>query len=74
MVDCECLPRCPFFNDKMADKPATAELMKKQFCHDKFEDCARYIVFKKFGRESVPINLYPNQKQQAQELISSKQS
>ena len=72
MAECECLPRCPFFNDKMADQPVTAELMKKQYCRDQFEDCARYIVFKALGREEVPANMFPHQKDRALELLNSK--
>jgi hypothetical protein len=29
---CECLEKCPFFNDHMVDMPATAEITKKRFC------------------------------------------
>ena len=72
MAECECLPQCPFFNDKMADKPAIAGLMKKQYCLDKFENCARYMVFKALGREAVPANMFPNQKDRAVELLNSK--
>jgi len=60
-MECECLAKCPFFNDQMADKPATAELMKKQYCLSNYENCARYIIFKALGREKVPADLFPNQ-------------
>ena len=69
MADCECLPKCPFFNDKMSSKPATAELMKKQYCRDDFESCARYMVFKKLGREAVPADLFPSQQERARKIL-----
>lgn len=71
MADCECLPACPFFNDKMSNQPGTAEIFKKKFCRGDSEDCARHIVFKKLGKPNVPIDLFPNQKDRALELIGA---
>ena len=70
MADCECLEKCPFFNDKMEDMPSTAAIYKTRFCKDDFNGCARYMVFKKLGREKVPTNLFPNQVERAQEILS----
>ena len=36
MADCECLAKCPFFNDKMANMPSMAEMMKNRYCRDEF--------------------------------------
>ncbi|MBN2755314.1 MAG: hypothetical protein JXR81_10715 [Candidatus Goldbacteria bacterium] len=70
MADCECLEKCPFFNDKMVNLPATAEIYKKKFCRGDFEGCARYIIFKKLGKEKVPADLLPNQADRAQVIIA----
>ena len=59
MSDCPILEKCIFFNDRMSDKPATAELFKKEFCRGDFEACARYKVKQATG-ESHPT-LMPNQ-------------
>lgn len=69
MADCECLSACPFFNDRMADKPATSELMKKQYCRDNYASCARYLVFKALGKEAVPPDLFPNNRERAEKII-----
>lgn len=69
MPDCECLASCPFFNDKMADMPATAGMMKKRYCREQFEKCARFMVFKTKGRDIVPKDLFPNQHQRAQTIL-----
>jgi len=61
MPDCVCLERCPFFNDSMKSKPATAEIFKRHYCKNDFSACARYKVFKVLGREKVPADLYPNE-------------
>ncbi|WP_419658530.1 uncharacterized protein Dvar_73560 [Desulfosarcina variabilis str. Montpellier] len=70
MAECECLPTCPFFNDKMANKPGTADMFKKKFCLGDNTNCARYIVMKKLGKPNVPPDLYPNQKKMAEQLIA----
>ncbi|MBN1648272.1 MAG: hypothetical protein JW874_09580 [Spirochaetales bacterium] len=71
MADCECLPGCPFFNDRMGSKPATADLYKMQYCKSDFETCARYMVFKALGKPAVPGDLYPNQKDRATEILQN---
>lgn len=69
MTDCELLQGCLFFNDKMADMPSTAEIIKLKFCQGNNADCARYRVFRALGREKVPRNLFPNQMDAAQRII-----
>ena len=71
MADCECLPGCPFFNDKMAGMPAMAEMMKKQYCRSGFENCARYTVREKAGKDKVPADLFPNQIDRARQIIGN---
>lgn len=66
-----CLPACAFFNGRMANKPATAELMKKQYCRSDFKRCARYMVFEKLGGDSVPSHLFPNNVERAREIIAA---
>jgi hypothetical protein len=61
MAECECLPKCPFFNDKMAEKPALAQLLKNQYCLGDNSACARHQIKAAAGSESVPFDLYPIQ-------------
>jgi len=70
MADCECLPKCPFFNDKMQGVPAMISILKNKYCRGDNSICARYMVFKALGRERVPADLFPNQVERAQGLIS----
>ena len=70
MADCECIPGCPFFNDKMDNMPALASMYKKNYCQKDFEKCARYIVFKKLGKPAVPLNLFPNMYDRAMEIVN----
>ncbi len=69
MADCECLAGCAFFNDRMTDMPATANLYKKQFCQGNNEGCARHMVFRTLGKEKVPSDLYPNDADRARQII-----
>jgi hypothetical protein len=71
MADCECLPKCPFFHDKMADRPATAEMMKKEYCQGNSEKCARHMVKAAAGSEHVPANLFPHQTQKVPEILAA---
>ena len=71
MADCECLATCPFFNDKMANKPGTAAMFKQKYCLGDNTDCARHMVLKKLGKPNVPADLFPNQKDLAERLIAA---
>jgi hypothetical protein len=61
MTDCEFQESCFFFNDHMQGMPDQAELFKQLYCHGGNDICARYMIFKKLGREAVPNNLFPNE-------------
>lgn len=71
MAECECLPKCPFFHDKMSGMPDLASLMKKKYCLGDASGCARHIVFEAKGKGSVPANLFPNQVDKAKQIISA---
>ena len=71
MAECECLARCPFFNDRMVSMPATTEMYKRKYCRGDNAQCARYVVFKALGRERVPADLYPHELSRAQQLVAA---
>jgi hypothetical protein len=54
----------------MAERPATANAYKRRFCKEDNTSCARYMVFKAKGKDSVPANLFPNQQDRAQKIIA----
>lgn len=72
MADCPCLPKCPFFNDQMASRPSTAEMMKRRYCKGDYSNCARWMVFQAVGKESIPSDLFPNQVDRVKTLIQNK--
>ncbi len=70
MPDCEMISKCLFFNDKMANMPSTANMLKKKYCKGDFTKCARYVVCKALGREKVPADLTPSQMDKAKLLLA----
>lgn len=71
MANCELLDGCAFFNDRMADQPVTADLMKSRLCKIDNAECARYKVYRALGEEKVPPNLFPNQLDKASRIIEA---
>lgn len=71
MKDCELLEKCIFFNDKMANMPSTAEVIKLRYCQGGSDSCARYMVCKALGREKVPGDLFPNHNERALQIIAA---
>jgi hypothetical protein len=69
MADCEKITKCVFFNDKMAHKPATAEIMKNNYCRSDKNQCARYQVA--LSGKPVPPDLYPSQANRVIEIVSA---
>ncbi|THB62855.1 MAG: hypothetical protein D6E12_18345 [Desulfovibrio sp.] len=69
MADCELIAKCIFFNDKMAQMPKAAELLKDRYCRGDNSECARFAVFKAKGREAVPPDLGPSQMDRARQVI-----
>ncbi len=65
MSDCEFIGGCPFFNDKLENKPVEVEALKVKYCRTNNLNCARYMVAAALGKEKMPPNLYPNEKERA---------
>jgi hypothetical protein len=72
-MSCSSLERCPFFNNRLANMPAMAEIYQKKYCQgDDFPSCARYRVATTLGKEFVPDNLFPNMTVQADNIINAR--
>lgn len=72
MADCELKAGCIFFNDRMADMPAMANLMKQTYCTGDANRCARHMVATACGKSAVPADLYPDQSMEAEAIIRQK--
>ncbi len=69
MNECECLPKCPFFHDKMDNMPAMADIFKRRYCLGDNLSCARHRVFEARGRERVPSDMFPNDGEYAETVL-----
>jgi len=72
-MECPYLETCIFFQDKMNNMPATANVMKKRYCLGDNSQCARFMVAQALGRAKVPTDMFPNQYDKAKKLISNNQ-
>lgn len=70
MAECELIQGCIFFNNKMQNMPATADIVKKKYCKNAYTSCARHMVFKALGRPKVPADLFPQQAEKAEKIIN----
>ena len=68
--ECKYAQICPFFNDKLAKMPSLTGLIKKQFCYDDYEKCARFLVRESLGADRTPADLYPNDFERAKRLVT----
>jgi hypothetical protein len=70
MADCECLPGCLFFNNKMSDMPVTAERLKNHYCKGDNTECARHMIAVTKGKAAVPIDMFPQNIDRAKAMLA----
>ena len=71
MAECEKVPGCVFFHDRMEKLPFAAEQMKQRFCLGSNIECARHMVFDALGSEHVPTDLFPIDVARADRIIDA---
>jgi hypothetical protein len=70
MQECELIESCPFYKGKLEGDTKQIEELKEKYCRKNNLNCARYMIFMALGRESMPKELFPHQKDRAYEVIS----
>ena len=70
MQECELINTCPFYNGQLKGDEEQINIMKEKYCEKNNLNCARYMIFMALGRESVPKELFPHQKDQAYVIIA----
>ena len=70
MSQCEKTPKCPFVNDQMAKMPSIAEALKRKYCMQSKETCARFQVGA--AGVQVPATLFPSDLKEAAALVAAK--
>jgi len=70
MQECELIDRCPFYNNQLKGDIEQIDAMKEKYCRKNNLNCARYMVLIALGKESMPEELFPHQKERAYLIIS----
>lgn len=65
MGKCELLETCPFFQGKLGNKPDQIDELKEKYCLSNNLNCARYMIVNSLGRDNMPDDLYPHEKDRA---------
>lgn len=68
-MECELLGSCSFY-EKMSGFEGAHKHLRSKYCKRNAEDCARYIVYKALGKEKIPEDLFPVEKERAFAIIS----
>jgi hypothetical protein len=70
--ECPKLSKCPFFNDRMRNMPAVAEMVKNSYCRStEHVTCARYLLASTPGNFEVPENLFPDQQSRVKSILKN---
>ncbi|MBU2510394.1 hypothetical protein KJ966_03615 [bacterium] len=68
---CECFEKCDLFDCATAKLPSTAKSFQDKYCRNDHGNCARYMIFKKLGRDFVPADLFPNERGRALTILDA---
>jgi len=69
MAQCELVQGCFFTTDFSNNMPSQVALIKRAYCNNDFEGCARYFVAKNLSSDHVPNDLDPTDIVAAHQLI-----
>jgi hypothetical protein len=70
---CDYIGTCAFLGHMITADPLTAHTVRVTYCdHDKY-GCARYGLFETVGADNVPDFLWPNDEEEALEVIRIKE-
>lgn len=67
-MECELRQYCSLYKEMMSINGAHKHIGSK-YCKQKAEDCARYIVYKKLGKDKIPDDLFPGEVERAFKII-----
>jgi len=70
-MTCEHVEGCSFLIRKSETVPLVVGLMKKRYCANDKEKCARYGLAQQFGLEAVPDTLWPNDDATARKIAET---
>ena len=70
MTRCQYLDDCYFFNHPSTQNiPVLTDQLKIDYCHGRFDTCARHEIAIQIGKEHVPPMMLPTQHQWAEMIL-----
>jgi hypothetical protein len=69
---CEYLDTCAFMEHIGTADPLTAHAVRMTYCGDNKEGCARYGLYQVFEADDLPDYLWPNDDEDALEMIRNR--
>ncbi len=67
---CELLSCCEFFDFELKSSKI-ADRFKQKYCNNCKDACARYMVARSSGLDSIPKGLYPNEYDKALQILEN---
>ncbi len=68
---CKFIDSCAIFKHYLADKPQQAQQVMDKYCKKDYESCARYRLSKIISEDAVPLKLFPDMINIANQLINN---
>jgi len=70
MARCDYFGVCNFLEKRLQNMPQIAGLYRMQFCESDCGSCARHMVMSALGPGAAPDDLYPNQQERVDMIVS----
>jgi hypothetical protein len=71
MAKCDLVQGCHFTTDFSNKMPSQLAVIKREYCNQNFQECARYITALRLDSENVPHDLHPSDIEQADLIIKT---
>jgi len=70
MAQCDLVQGCFFLTNFSNHMPSQLSSIRRNYCNQDFEVCARHITAKKIGQHKIPLDLDPRDIALAEKIIS----
>jgi len=69
---CRFAAFCTFINETTLKNPSQAAKYKISYCNSNSANCARYLISRALGRQSLPDDLLPEEMNRAERIVLEK--
>ena len=66
---CPNLETCPFLKEHQSSMPELAKKLKSKYCRNDSTECARLLIRRELGPQSVPVLMMPHQHDWAAQIL-----